>query len=315
MGQDSSTIPTHLNLPPGVPAVRRPKQEAVKNSLAPQAISIGPPHATYYFPISLGGSFSGPFATGVFMPNGFTYVSKVDVILFFHGDRDGDYACEHIDQYWGGAYPKLKAAPSGPVTFRDDLNNSKVRKSVLLIAPTLGVNPRYTSASIGDFLDQSAEAKNGFLNRVLHELAQVETRVKDSYGVIAGFEREPEIGKIILAGHSAGGRPLLRQAQLMPTNRICEIWAFDALYGANIPEAYGKHIADAWLEVIKKNPKTQFFDHFGTEWPTKHSQKLEAMVKDNGLKNASFFSGPDGDHFGVLTKNFSTRLGASECLK
>jgi hypothetical protein len=287
--------------------VRRPRQEAVKDSLAPQSISIGPPHATYYFPISLGDSFPGPFATGVFLPNGFTYPNKVDVILFFHGDRDSDYACDHIDQYWGGTYPKKKAAPSGPVTFREDLNSSR-KKSLLLIAPTLGVNPRFNSTSIGDFLDQNAEAKGGFLTKVLHELAQVETKVKDRFGTIAGFEREPEIGNIILAGHSAGGRPMLRQAQLMPPNRIGEIWAFDALYGTDIPDQYGKHIADAWLDVVKKNPNTKFFDHFGTEWPTKHSQKLESMVNDNGLKNAFFFQGPNGDHFGVLTQNFSKRL-------
>src|SRR5262245_46039489 len=93
-------------LPPGVPAVERPG--VARNSLSPlqwDMNTIGPPRATHYFPISLGDSFRGPAATGVFLPNGFPYLSKVDVILFFHGDRGDSYACDHIKQYWGGNYP------------------------------------------------------------------------------------------------------------------------------------------------------------------------------------------------------------------
>jgi hypothetical protein len=294
---DPSNAPSHLNLPAGVPDVEKPG-----------SAWVGPPAVTHYFPIPLGGKFSGPFATGVFLPNGFTYLIKVDVILFFHGDRDGDYACDHIAQYWRGAYPKKKAAPSGPVTLRKDLNDAG-KKSVVLIAPTLGVNPRFEHPeTVGDFFEKSAEAQGGFLTKVLHELALAEPKARGGQGSATGFDQEPEVGKIILAAHSAGGRPLLRQAQLMPSNRISEVWAFDALYGTNIPAEYGSHIANAWLDVMIDSPSTKFFFHFGTDWPTKHARKLESLAKERSPGNGTFIEGPTGDHFGVLTKNFSKRL-------
>jgi hypothetical protein len=311
---------SQLKLPSDVPALEKPG--VARNSLSPlqwDMRTIGPPKATHYFPISLGDSFRGPAATGVFLPVGFTYPSKVDVTLFFHGDRGDSYACDHIKQYWGGNYPTAKAAPYGPVTLRQDMNDSPNKSvwSSLLIAPTLGVNPRYNAASIGDFLDKSAVATGGYLTQALHELAGVEPKAKDSFGAITGYEREPEVGKIILASHSAGGRPMLRQAQLMPKNRICEVWAFDALFETT-PAAYGGEIAKAWFTVIRNNPGTKFFYHFGTEAPIKHSRDLESSVKGEGLQNASFIEGPTGGdafHFAVLTKNFPDRLKAANCTK
>jgi hypothetical protein len=187
---------------------------------------------------------------------------------------------------------------------------------MLLIAPTLGVNPRYNAASIGDFLDKSAEAKGGFLTTVLDELARVEPKGKDSFGAVTGYERAPEVGKIILASHSAGGRPMLRQAQLMPKNRVCEVWAFDALFETT-PAAYGGEIAKAWHVVVRNNPSTKFFYHFGTTAPTKHSGDLKTLVEGEGLKNASFIEGPSGGddfHFAVLTKKFPERLKAANCV-
>src|SRR5262249_30273823 len=92
--------PTAPTLPVGVPDVEKPG-----------AARVGPPEATYYFPIPLGGNTPAHPVTGVYLPNGFTYAKEMDVILFFHGNQRGpkmpsSWLFDTIDQYWGGNFPK-----------------------------------------------------------------------------------------------------------------------------------------------------------------------------------------------------------------
>src|SRR5262249_45633693 len=128
--QPKAPAPIAPTLPVGVPDVQKPG-----------AANVGPPEATYYFPIPLGGKTPGHPVTGVFLPNGFTFAKEMDVILFFHGNQRGpkmpsSWLFDTIYEYWGGSFPK--GAP--PIQFRDDLIKSK-KRSVVLIAPTLGQYP------------------------------------------------------------------------------------------------------------------------------------------------------------------------------
>src|SRR5437868_3812057 len=72
--------------------------------------AIGPGDITYYFPIDLGKT--NP--TGVFIPQGFKFGKEVDVILFFHGDKQGLW--DNISEYWLGGVRGIR--------LREDVNDS-----------------------------------------------------------------------------------------------------------------------------------------------------------------------------------------------
>jgi hypothetical protein len=299
--------------------------------------AVGPPEATYYLPIPLGGDTPSHPVTGVFLPNGFSY-GNVDVILFFHGNRNGPgmsagWLFDTIDKYWGGSFP----GGEPPILFREDLNKSG-KHSVLLIAPTLGVYPGSSYATNGSsyygmFGNQAADAPGGYLDQVLAKLAEKEPKSK---GI--------KIGKIILAGHSGGGDPVLRQIELMQRTPICEVWAFESIYvGASL-----------WVDAVTSHTDTQFYFHFATTAQRDRAVEIESKLKDKsfamdtvqpitidgkklprqktteakfidlmgGRLNASFIPNPPvptvgsgGDHYGALTQNFLDRLNASKCIK
>jgi hypothetical protein len=283
----------------------------------PGLSAVGPPSVTYYFPIALGGSTPGHPVTGVFLPNGFTYPNKVDVILYFHGNRAGgpnSWKFDTVDQYWGGSYPRGEP----PVLLRENLNKSG-KRSVLLIAPTVGPYPGSGRGDqLGIFDTQAANAPGGFLEQVLTALAAKEPKMTGA-----------KVGKIILGGHSGGGDPVMRQIELIKnTKKICEAWLFDAIYLAT----------DRWVSAIEDNPDTSFYFHFGTAPQKKRAQaildmytedeqtwKSETMYgefddhrwKNQFTENASVIENPKAetdDHFGALTKNFLTRLSAATCI-
>ncbi len=111
--------------PPPVPVAERPPSD-------------GPSRVTWYFPIAL--PETNP--TGVFLPNGFGYPRELDVILFFHGNKQGLW--KTINQYWHGDIMNI--------TLRENVNDSG--KNAVLVAPTMGDVPGHGSiqnADIGIF--------------------------------------------------------------------------------------------------------------------------------------------------------------------
>ena len=321
----TKTAPAPI-LPTGVPDVQKPG-----------ATSVGPPEATYYFPIPLGGSTPSQPVTGVFLPNGFSY-GNVDVILFFHGNRRGakmstGWFFDTIFKYWGGNFPEGEP----PVLFRENLIKS-TKHSVLLIAPTLGLYPgsSYTtdaSSDYGIFGQQAVDAPGGFLEQVVAKLAENEPKAKGM-----------KVGKIILAGHSGGGDPVLRQIELMQRTTIYEVWAFEAVYVNT----------DLWVNAIASNTDTKFYFHFATTAQRDLAREIEGKIKTKtfemdtvqpitidgkrypkqrsteakfvdlmgGKLNVSFIEKPaapkvgsGGDHYGALTQNFFDRLQAATSIK
>src|SRR5689334_8054217 len=99
-------------LPPGVPKREEP--------------STYPEMVPHYFPTSLGKAtgLKGFHATGVFLPDAFDYPPVVDVILFFHGTKQG---WKTVQDFW---------APGNGhgIHLRQSLNAAK--RSAILVAPT-----------------------------------------------------------------------------------------------------------------------------------------------------------------------------------
>src|SRR5262249_37191194 len=73
---------------------------------------VGPGDATYYFPVKV--MPNGPNATGVFFPDGYKYPDTIDVIIYFHGHKAGEY--RNINEYWSGKVHKIR--------LREDINDT-----------------------------------------------------------------------------------------------------------------------------------------------------------------------------------------------
>src|SRR4051812_49060784 len=164
-------------LPPGVPPVEGP---------------AGPAKFTRYFPLPL----AGAYPTGVFVPQGFSYGEKVDVILFFHGNKRGPGLApfQYINEYWNGKYYN--------VDLRADLNTSGM--NALLVSPTMGDFPGHSlgSADLGIFKEPGAG--DCFLQHVMRWLGKVDPGYSSKKVI-------PEVSKVVLAGHSGGGSAIYNQ--------------------------------------------------------------------------------------------------------
>jgi hypothetical protein len=173
-------------------------------------------------------------------------------------------------------------------------------------------------------------------------LEQVFAKLADKEPKAKGMK----VGKVILAGHSGGGNPMLRQIELIEDHEICEVWAFEAVYVDT----------DKWVNAITSNAYTKFFFHYATTAQRDLAVEIETKLKKaiievntvqpvtidgqkyprqkspeetlpkyidlmGGQLNASFIPKPEppkvgsgGDHYGALTQNFSDRVNKS-CLK
>ena len=107
-----------------------------------------PPGKTWYFPIRL----DAAHPTGVFVPQHFVAPKdgkKVDVILFFHGNKVGKFGVSpntNINYYWSGKYEYNGSFLK--INLRQDLNTS--RMNALLVAPTMGASPGHGLSSNDD---------------------------------------------------------------------------------------------------------------------------------------------------------------------
>jgi hypothetical protein len=162
--------------------------------------------------------------------------------------------------------------------------------------------------------------------------------------------KAPEIGNIVLAGHSGAGGILSQQVRTM-RSPVREVWGFDTMYGqgSRILDVNGKKkeatidVVGEWLEsalshhtlgfqtapgiipmpIPKLRPTTQFYFYWvGYDDPVKgRSLELQEKVRKMGLHNveileSSRVSGKKYDwdnHFGTVTQNFKKRVAATRC--
>ena len=270
----------------GVPPV-----EGAATTLFPKP-GKGPADRTWYFPIDVG--VKGFKTTGVFIPQGFGYAQEVDVILYFHGNKQGDF--KTINEYWNGNLHSIQ--------LREDLNGAG--KSALLIAPTLGENPGHGLTG-NDDLGNFGKPGTGtaYLDEVMDWLGKYEPRYAQNCVT-------PRVRKVILAGHSGGGNPIHLQMDSMKA-KVCETWCFDVVYG---------EVSD-WIRFAFYNPtkKVTFYHAVQSLDSLAKLIKLKQLT-DTGmmlsggsrpLDNMEIIKGAS-EHFHCLTDNFRTQVRRSRCL-
>lgn len=209
-----------------------------------------PPGLTLYVRIPLGGEGTAEPVTGIFLPEKHELKTKIDIILYLHGHKEPCKGKPNwvIDSYWRSAFFPL----------REGINETQ--RNIILVVPTLG-----TKSESGDL------AKPGGLDRYLEKVAAALIE----YGPYKTAAFRPEIGNIILACHSGGGKPMLEIATY--ANRysanIRECWGFDCLYSGCIDKETKKRIKCAntaiklytqpkkwikWVELQKDKGKRLF---------------------------------------------------------
>ena len=203
----------------------------------------------------------------MFIPKNFRDTDKVDFVVHFHG--------------WGNTVAGTLAQFKLIEQFCDS------GKNAILIVPE---GPHNASDSFGGKLEDT----NGFARfmaeaveklRASGALANLERR--SPARPVAGLKRAgsetgaPQIGSIILSGHSGGYHvmaAILDHGGL--PEKIREAWLFDALYG-------GTENFAAWQKNENGRLLDIYTDHGGTK---DESEKLMANFKTNGV---SFFAAED----------------------
>ncbi len=297
MGQPYPVLDYVKELPFGVPALERPASPfGYHTPIVPKSpkfrgpLPNGPAEVTYYFPI--GQLNCNP--TGVFFPAGFSFPGEIDVILYFHGFKQGKFT--NINEYWSGRLLGIR--------LREDVNSAG--KRVVLIAPTLGERP-----GSRDHGDMRLFAQPGGGDAFLAEVVRWIGKYVPEY---TGRSVTPSVRKVVLAGHSGAGVILNTQAWSMNTP-ICEVWGFDSLYG-------GEDLAVAsWLSLARTRPDIRFFFHWGTSPLRGNATELGDLARADltniATQESKSLPGekPDSNahHFSVLTANFPTRVKAMRC--
>jgi hypothetical protein len=239
-----------------------------------------------------------------------------------------------INEYWVGKPHDLY--------LREFINATG--KQAVLIAPTMGAAPG-SSINTGMGIFANPGAVDGFLAEVVKCIAKYVPQYADS-------KRRPEIGNIVLAGHSGAGGILSQQIRTM-RSPVCEVWGFDTMYeqGSRLVEEKGKKkskeidVVGEWLDsalshpsmvgfrtapgilpipLPKLIPATRFYFYWvGLKDPVKgRTLELQTKARERGLHNVEILesarvSGVTYDwenHFGTISQNFKKRVAAASCL-
>ncbi|MGH9883044.1 MAG: hypothetical protein ACRD6N_16535, partial [Pyrinomonadaceae bacterium] len=182
--------------------------------------------------IVLGQEAPAKARTGIFIPVGYRPQPQVDLIIYFHGMKapSGLSRAATIEQIWSSRYP---------FRLREAVNQSG--KNVILVAPTLGSNSEAGKLTRPGGFDW-------YIDQVMSALAQ--------RGPHQQAGRAPQVGNIILACHSAGGRvmrPLAIRSHRY-ANKLRECWGFDCLYHPCDPEI--------WRQWAIGHPNVKLFIYF-----------------------------------------------------
>jgi hypothetical protein len=265
------------------PAASDEKDEAVRRDTAPPRLSL-------YLPIPLGVPGVDKQVTGVFVPMNYRVGRTVDLVVFLRGyDINRPKAATSVAEYWNSPeHPILKS-----FLLREEINNSG--KNVILAVPTLS-----PFAEAGSLKDNGGV--QAFLERILDGLWQT--------GPHAGLPNRPTIRHLILAGHSGGGVPLRKLAQVLGDDadfkeKLKECWGFDSLYGVKDKDAEfwsdwakghaGTKVTMFYLfteKSVGKDPKLPVsaenpFDHREPTGTTFPSLELERLAKAQSLGNVT----------------------------
>jgi hypothetical protein len=200
-----------------------------------------PAQRTLYLEIPLG---KWPPVTGVFFPAGYNYnLASLNLIIYLHGDRFKGSACEGVEdikEYWAG-----KLFPLRQLT-----NDSKSEKAIL-VAPTLGPRPGAGGLTPAEKWGDLVDKINWYLDQVACGIAAYGPQAQPNKPSAAGGSTpipDATIKKIVLAGHSGGGAPMLALANQLTGGSsfdamvLKQCWGFDSLYQG----------AEPWLNLAKQ---------------------------------------------------------------
>lgn len=186
--------------------------------------------------------------TGIFIPSHFTKSNKVNIVVYMHGLFGDGNKSNGIEYYWK-TYSNIREYfwSSG--------------RNAILIAPTLTSNPQNANV-----LFHYATGLDFFLTSCLGEL-----RSRGFIPATANFDQ------IILAGHSAGGKPLSNILSLnnQYLNNVIECWGFDCIYS----KTWGTNIS-GWAKGNKK-----FYHYWATD-------KVWNFAQPFGSSNPNFINTP-----------------------
>lgn len=273
-----------------------------------------PPMMSLYLPIPLGVPNVAEQSTGVFVPDRYRAGAAVDVVLFFRGyDVNRPKAATSVAEYWNSPrHPALKH-----FLLREEVNKSG--KNVILVVPALG-----PSSEAGTLTDKGGPQR--FLDAVLDGLWK--------NGPQAGKGDRPAIRHLILAGHSGGGVPLRRVAEILGADpsykeKLKECWGFDSIYGVRDKDA------DFWADWAAGHPGTKVTMYYiatykevgkdpkrpvGPDNPLDHRQptmttwpatELERFAKERGIGNVAVVRETKAKHVAVPREHLAELLKAA----
>jgi hypothetical protein len=303
------TLPAILSLALAIGQSPAPNNDAVRRDTSPPTMSL-------YLPIALGVPKVIEQSTGVFVPDGYRAGPTVDLALFFRGyDVNRPKAASTVAEYWGSpGHSVLKH-----FLFRQEVNASG--KNVILVVPALG-----PSSEFGRLAEPGGPQQ--FLDKILEGL--------EKNGSHAGMAR-PSIRHLILAGHSGGGVPLRRVAEILGSDpsykeKLKECWGFDSTYGVRDKDA------DFWADWAAGHPGTKVTMYFiptykdvgkdpkrpvGTDNPLDHRQptmttfpatELDRLAKEKKLDNVRVERETQAPHVDVPRAHLARLLKGAEYL-
>ena len=202
----------------------------------------------------------------IFIPKGFRATHKVDFVIHFHGWNNTVAGTlqqfQLIEQFCASGKNAVLIIPEGPHNAPDSFGGK--------LEDTNG---------FARFMDEAVKTlrTSGVLMELERGLQPASTSIGQA-AVKRPEVRAPEIGSIILSGHSGGYHVM---AAILDhggiSEKIKEAWLFDALYG-------GTENFVAW----QKNQSGRLLDIYTNHGGTKgESENLMATYKTNGV---SFFA-------------------------
>jgi hypothetical protein len=196
----------------------------------------------------------------IFIPKGFRETDRVDFVVHFHGWRND-----------------VAGVLRGYKLIEQLLESGR---NAVLIVPQ---GPRDAPDSFGGKLEDAAGFQR-FMSEVVQTLKQRSSLRNRNF----------EVGRIILSGHSGGYQvisSILDRGGL--TDTLSEVWLFDALYART-----DKFLA--WLERKQGRLMIVYTEHGGTK------QETEQMMTTLKERGTDFFSGRESD----LKLDINQRQGA-----
>jgi hypothetical protein len=248
----------------------------------PQLVGTRDIHGRGFFVRLPIGSPARSQITLVFVPPGFQPRATLDLIVFLHGftshpdirDYFGDSARQGM---WAGI--------------------ERSRKNVVLAAPSLGPNPES-----GSQLTQSRPSGGNlgfadFIDQVLQGMAEFGPQATGTgtpgTSSLPPLESQanvpppspPRLGNLILAGHSAGGKPLLDLATFGHRYQanLRECWCFDGWYYGSGP----------WITWLRGNSTKRLRGFYVAGTGT---QATARAIETSGLPNVTMQADPGSDH-------------------